>query len=439
MTDWIPPDASARERITHELDTNLLVEAGAGAGKTTMMVERMVALIRTGRATADQIAAVTFTRKAAAELRERFQDALEAAFRAAAEGAPEPAGSLADSVRPDDVPDGSGGPDDAADDQDGSRHARERLNRGLDEIDGCFIGTIHAFCARLLRERPLEAGVPPGFRELSGPDEKSFRDECWARFLERLAIRDSRFLPRLAAVGLEPRQLEDLFRTVAANPDVRFVAEPAARPSPEEIQPVRATLDSLLNRSAALRPEEQPAKGWDKLQGKIGFLLFSREFPGWEDDADFFDTLAEAVLGGHSVTQNRWGEDKETRAAAKALGKEWEAFAREDGPARRALNRWWAYRYPLALRFARAAAAFYAAERRRAGWLDFQDLLGRSARLLRTRPDARRALGERYPYLLVDEFQDTDPVQAEVLLLLAAKDVQEPSCWKIAQIGRAHV
>src|SRR5690606_11902821 len=123
------PDHDARERIRTDLDANLLVEAGAGAGKTTEMVRRMVALVRSGRAEVSQIAAVTFTRKAAAELRERFQTALEREFRAALdEREPERA---------------------------------ERIDRALREIDRAFLGTIHAFCARLLRERPLDAGIDP--------------------------------------------------------------------------------------------------------------------------------------------------------------------------------------------------------------------------------------------------------------------------------------
>ena len=75
------PDQAAREAIRGELDTNLLVEAGAGSGKTTELVARMVALLETGTAKADEIAAVTFTRKAAGELREHFQEAVERRLR----------------------------------------------------------------------------------------------------------------------------------------------------------------------------------------------------------------------------------------------------------------------------------------------------------------------------------------------------------------------
>jgi ATP-dependent helicase/nuclease subunit A len=143
------PDEGARAKIGTDLESNLLVEAGAGSGKTTALVGRMVALLETGTATADEVAAVTFTRKAAGELRERFQIAIEerlARRRTLGEG---------DGV------------------------ASELLARGLDEIDRAFIGTIHAFCARLLRERPLEVGLDPGFEEMEVEERITLRRRFW--------------------------------------------------------------------------------------------------------------------------------------------------------------------------------------------------------------------------------------------------------------------
>ena len=78
----LPADEANRRRAREELDTSFLVEAGAGSGKTRLLVERMAALVESGKAEVSQIAAVTFTRKAAAELRERFQVKLEESFRA---------------------------------------------------------------------------------------------------------------------------------------------------------------------------------------------------------------------------------------------------------------------------------------------------------------------------------------------------------------------
>jgi ATP-dependent exoDNAse (exonuclease V) beta subunit len=77
IVDTPAPDQTARDRIRFDLDTTLLVEAAAGTGKTTSLVGRMVELIATGRCEIGRLAAVTFTRKAAAELRGRFTAHLE--------------------------------------------------------------------------------------------------------------------------------------------------------------------------------------------------------------------------------------------------------------------------------------------------------------------------------------------------------------------------
>ena len=306
--------------------------------------------------------------------------------------------------------------------------AAARLDRALRDIDRGFIGTIHAFCARLLRERPVEAGLDPGFREVSGPEETRLRREAWHRFLERLTLAGDPILEELGRVGIRPAALERLFELVSANPDVAFPADPADCPDPT---PVRARLEALLDRAEPRMPREEPPGGWDPLQQAIRRLRHHRRALGWNEPARFFEDLAALAEHEVKVTPSRWGADRESKEAAKALAAEFEAFAR-DPATRDALDRWYAHRYPIALAFARRAAEAYEQERIRTGRLTFQDLLLRAARLLRESPAARRALARRYPRLLVDEFQDTDPVQAEVLFLLAAREPAEQD-WRRAE------
>jgi ATP-dependent helicase/nuclease subunit A len=376
------PDEAARSRIRNDLDTSLLVEAGAGAGKTTEMVRRMVSLVRTGRAGVQQIAAVTFTRKAASELRERFQTALERAHMEAR------------------------GSDDV--------QAAERFDLALRDIDRAFLGTIHAFCARLLRERPLEAGLDPGFRETLGSEERRQRRTFWLTYLERLSNNGDPSLAELATVGVRPQQLYDLFEELSAQPDVMFPAD--ARPRPEA-QMLRRRIETLMDDAAHYLPSEEPARGWDALQNTLRRLRFHRFVLGWTNDATFLDTIGELRPSSFSVTQNRWLNG----AAAKSIESGFCELFEETGMAGRIIREWWEFRYPMVLAFARRAERAYTAERMRAGTLNFQDLLLLAAQLLRDSSAARRELGERYRYLLVDEFQDTDPVQAEVLFLLASE------------------
>jgi ATP-dependent helicase/nuclease subunit A len=190
---------------------------------------------------------------------------------------------------------------------------------------------------------------------------------------------------------------------------------------------VRSKLDALLDHAAALIPAEEPVKGWDALQKKIRSMTFARRFGEWGNDVGFLNILATS-FGKNEVVQNRWSDDAATKAAARELCEDWNSFEEAGAPAHRLRAEWLAHRYPMAIRFAATAARLYATERLRTGRLTFQDLLLLTARLLRERPDVRRELGGRYRYLLIDEFQDTDPLQAEVLFLLAS-DPQSGDRW----------
>ncbi len=394
------PDAAARARIEDDLDTNLLVEAGAGAGKTTAMANRMVALVRSGRARPEQMAAVTFTRKAAAELRERFQTQLERELaRAHASG---------DAARV------------------------ETLDRALREIDRASIGTIHSFCARLLRDRPLEAGLDPAFRETFAVEQDRQAREFYAAHVDRLAAAGDPSLADLANVGLRPDQLRWLFTEMAEHGDVEFPAEAVPRPDPG---PARAELERLLEEAIRILPHREPVKGWDDFQTVIRRLRFYRRVVGWDDDIRFLHAIADALSAVPKPKRKEHWDNFAHFEAARALAVEFEAFATH-GAGGTVLRQWWAHRYPVVLAFARRAAEAFEAERMRTGALSFQDLLLCTARLLRTHATARAELGERFRYLLVDEFQDTDPIQAEVLLLLASAPgghEGDPPDWRAAR------
>ncbi len=401
MNKPLPPDEAQRERIRNHLDVNLLVEAGAGSGKTTELLRRLLALIREGKASVEEIVAVTFTRKAAAELRERFQAELESA------------------VTPPQT-------DETAEDHALAEVQRSRLETALHQIDRGFIGTIHSFCARLLRERPIEAGLDPAFREISGPEEDRMRTQAWMRHLERLTNDGDEVLAELAAVNLQHHRLFDVYKRVVDNPDIDFGGVEVERPL---VGALRDELSALCDEAERMLPPRRPEKGWDSLQNKIRSLRRSRWNDGWNDDAVFFDALESIVGSKLSIILNRWGEHRET---ARSLRERLLEYSGEGSTAEDILRQWHAYRYTIALPFAESAAAAYAHDRQRAGVLSFNDLLLRAAELLRTSLPARRDLARRYKYLLVDEFQDTDPIQAEIVFLLTATDPEE-SDWHEAQ------
>src|SRR5437899_2641654 len=124
-------DGAARQRIRESLDESLIVEAAAGTGKTSELIQRIVAILRSGRTSVDRIVAVTFTRKAAGELRLRLRVELEKAR-----------GSAADA------------------------NQLRCLEDALARLEEARIGTSHSSCAEILRQRPVEAQLAPGFEEI---------------------------------------------------------------------------------------------------------------------------------------------------------------------------------------------------------------------------------------------------------------------------------
>ena len=390
MTESRLPDHAAREDIAMDLESNILVEAGAGSGKTTSLLRRMVSLILSGTATAPEIAAVTFTRKAAGELRERFQQEIERELAARTPGSGEVV----------------------------------MLRQALSSLDQLFIGTIHAFCARLLRERPLEAGLDPGFQELTEEASVRLTTAFWAAHLERLAADGSPVLSQLAEVGLHPSGLARLFTDVCEQPDVVFPTEDVPRPDAGQVDAVREALIGLMRQAEDIMPDSEPPNGWDDVQKKVNALRYSVGVIGWDEDVEFFKALSEVGRRkAYKVTQNKWSDDPATKARARELAAAFSDFVAVDSPAQRLLLQWRMHRYAVAIRLVVGAAEAWEAERMRTGRLNFQDLLMRTLGLVRSSPDARRQLGQRYRRLLVDEFQDTDPVQAEILMLLAAEPV----------------
>jgi ATP-dependent helicase/nuclease subunit A len=381
-----PPDQAVRDLITHELVKNVLVEAAAGTGKTTSLVARMINLIREGRCPIDKLAAVTFTRKAAAELRSRFQVGLEKAAREAV------------------------------------GIERERLAVAVAHVERCFLGTIHSFCGRLLRERPVEAGVDSEFVELDDEKDWEMRRQAWSEHVDRLIASDDPLFAALEELGLDIGQLRSTFERFADYPDVvEWPADEISLPDPE---PVLSALRGYVERMESLAPTLPDDAGNDKLIPEY------RRYPRHVRQANLRRPgELHAVLDPFSrsqpaVVQKNWPGGK---AQALAELEAWTRFAQDHAIPYVEVSRW--VRYNHILNVMRPAVVIYDRLRRDAGGLNFQDLLLTASKTLRENPPIRKYFRSRFTHLLVDEFQDTDPIQAEVMLLLTADDPNETN-WR---------
>ncbi|HEY1339247.1 MAG TPA: UvrD-helicase domain-containing protein, partial [Bryobacteraceae bacterium] len=394
---------------TARLDQSCIVEASAGTGKTTALVNRIVEVVAAGTKI-ETIVAVTFTHAAAGNMKLRVRQELE---RRRA--------------------------------QELDVDVRERLGDAAQRLDHAFIGTIHAFCAQLLRRRPVEAGVDPVFQELAQPDALRVFARVFGRWFEKRLAAPSptlrRALARLAWLeergGDEPfDRLRDAAWTLAEWRD--FDAPWERRAFDRD-----SRLDALLERAAStLELRNRCNKQYDLLHAGLRPLEeFLQRVERSKQAGSYDPNLVESEIlklprdlrwlkegrGAYGSGVSReavftaWNELK---AAIEAFG------AAADADLASALrDELW------------AVVALYQQEKKRAGQLDFMDLLLYARDLLR-HDEARADLQRVYHRIFVDEFQDTDPLQAEILLLLAAGDPAErdwrraiPAAGKLYLVG----
>jgi ATP-dependent helicase/nuclease subunit A len=378
-TPELPPDQAARDRIASDLDGNLFVEAGAGAGKTSSLVGRIVALVDAG-VEIRSIAAITFTEKAAAELRHRLRAELTDA-----------------------------GHDEAAAD-----------------VDHAPIGTLHAFARRLLNDYPVPAGLAPGFTVLDELESHLAFEERWDTLVDRLledptppggAVDGGSELVELCA--LDNFRLEVGGRRVATsfheNWDLVEARVDLSDPDPWQLDPSRF-LQRV--RDLCLTPvpaEDRQADRLRMLQSCADEAAAARRLGSLiEPLVELEDRCRKVGNVGSKSVWKRSGFDPDGVAALRDAERELadEALALLDEIRARRVA-------VLGAVFGRWVIES-AVERAELGTLEFHDLLVLARRLVATRSGVRRALHDRYQRILLDEFQDTDPIQLEIAVRLAA-------------------
>ena len=405
MTPVIVPqldDAAARQRIRASLAESLFVEASAGTGKTTELIARIVAVLAGGLTTIEHIVAVTFTNKAAGELKLRLRQELDRA-RETVKTAVE----------------------------------RSFIEHALEHLEEASIGTIHSFCAQILRERPVEAVVDPAFEELNEQQAsrlyaRAFR--AWMerklgagapglrRALVRLAWRDSydsaspiEQLQYAAWKLIEwrdhpaPWSTREFHREAEIDglvEQVQLIAEAVSRCTKRNDNLVKSLRPAQALVTWIERAESAGARDYDSLESLLIKLIRDINRNPQKGSGLFADGVPrEQVVEARQCLLDRleaFQHAADADLAAILRGEMWELVDE------------------------------YNQRKRRAGKLDFVDLLLIARDLVRDKSDVRRYLQDRFTHIFIDEFQDTDPLQAEILLLLSADDSAESDWLKVA-------
>ncbi|MDB4989802.1 MAG: hypothetical protein JWN04_4980, partial [Myxococcaceae bacterium] len=401
-------DGAARKSIREELDQTLVVEAAAGTGKTTELVQRIVAMVESGRARLSSIVSVTFTEKAAGEMKLRIRTELDRA--------------LLDLQRDPVV--------DAARDE----AQRARLVAALSELETAKVGTIHALCAELLREHPIEAHVDPAFEVADSMLARALLERAFDSWFERTLQAPSegvrRVLARRAFDEKSKGAREQLLSAAHRLIETRDFPTPYRRDPFDRPATLRAVL-AELRALAALGT--RASSSYDKLGASLRELAqrLTRVQHADDDQLEaFFRKLtrdrklwADKKGGGQQygselpralVLEARVTAQRHLAACVMALDADVAAcLSRELVPVVQA----------------------YELEKRAHGTLDFFDLLLFTRDLLRDHDQVRRRVQSDVTHLFVDEFQDTDPVQSELLLLISADDPSERDPWRARPVA----
>ncbi len=359
MSAALTPEQRA---AVEERDTALFVHANAGSGKTRVLVERFVRAVVEDGVPVDRILAITFTEKAAAELRAR----LRGRFLELGE--------------------------------------RDRAR----EAEGAWVSTIHGFCSRLLRRHALLVGIDPEYEVLDETRAARMAIDAFDRALEEFLDPDEPERLDLAAAHT-PDRLRRMVTTVHAKRRSAGEERPELPPRAEpQLGDEREVLAAALGDALAELGSEA---GSSSVAGAIAKLERCRDSLTQVPEGEVGDPAAFAAL------LVKTGRTKALQGdAMQAAGAALEAWVAACA-ARRAHGD-----YVLLRELLRGYTAHYAEAKERESAVDFDDLELLACRLLEDNP----ALGERYreqfEHVLVDEFQDTNRLQIRLLRLLADED-----------------
>lgn len=408
MTDGVPTkprivDLEAREAAVRGRGHNIVVTAGAGTGKTSLLIERVLHLVLEFDIPLARLAAITFTDKAAAEMRERLDMALEAVLGGATES--DEAIRVVARLEEAGV---------------AREHIIQRARAAIEQLDDATITTIHSFAGDLLRRHPAEARVDPDFQVDEGPRGEEIFGEVWRETLRGVFEKEGQFeqawralLDRFSIVDIESMAVRLCsFKFAPEVFDDAVVAE--------QNQLIRVRIEENLKEVKRLKDLTQGLDGVNPnfapqltiLEEVCATFLDDVKLPTEERLED----LGLAKTCGVGTTADLAEKDKKSATTSmNALIKDTRELCKVD--------------LELARDVARALGPIVGKFRReyvRQGWVSYDALIVLARNLLRDHPEARLEESRRFDHLLIDEFQDTDPLQYEVAFFLAEQPGPSP-------------
>ncbi|MDX1764666.1 MAG: UvrD-helicase domain-containing protein, partial [bacterium] len=363
---------------------SLCVTAGAGSGKTTVLVERYLHLIEAGGLDVDSIVAITFTEKAANQMKEKIREKIGARVTAAE-----------------------------------SRTEREAWERRSRQIGSAWIHTIHGFCTRLLKENPVEAGVDPRFTMLDETETLLLNHRIIADFINDRLNQDAETMVRLLTdYGL--RTVQDMLTSLLnereavrlwwdfylENNDNQILA-PLRKRAEADLDRLRSELDSVAC--------SDPGDRLEQLRQAVLETLPPSPITG--ENLDFLSTGIKLGQG----SKKKWGDGPFARAKEILVAIRVRAGQLVSLYDQKRTARDLTLLRALLLEF-RLLHDRYRQEKSSRGLVDFEDLLILARDLVTQNPAVRHKYRARIGTVLIDELQDTDPLQMAIVDSICGPD-----------------
>lgn len=410
-------DEKQRRRVLTHLDSTLLVEAAAGTGKTSLIAGRVAMLLANGRGP-QHIAAITFTELAAGELSLRIRSYVAALLAGEIPKVLELA-----------LPRGL------------TAEQRANLESAQQRLDEITTSTIHGFCQVIIRSYAIETALDPGSRVIDGPSADAMFESIFSTWLiDRLSTGIHADDPVAVLSQDAPLKVVELIKKLA---DLKRT-HPTARTMPvrleqrSDIDFVEA-IDGFARWFANSPGEARTGRLLDDLQ--VLSALYADCFkskPGFRDlwRLAHPPQLGSMAAGSSNLSAYRCKTSWKNKCGAEA-GERWNAeaerhVAKIDRLYRDLLGQIADGLVGMLSEALDDVIAAYSQRKRAAAALDFDDLLLRAHDLVSKHEVVRVALGEQYQHIFVDEFQDTDRIQAEIIFLIAAK--KRPKRWQEAEL-----
>lgn len=374
-----------QQLAAHTLDHHVAVTAGPGAGKTTVLVERYLHILRTRDISVDQIVAITFTNRAANEMRERLRTELDRVIASA------------------------------------SPNERPKWMRHKRTLEGAIITTIHGFCARLLRESPVEADIDPQFALLDAHRSAMLEEAVVEDTLTEFISANHKAITELAAGVGRPRLargLIDIYRSMRNQGLTIEKLRTLVDSSHATVEDYRNAVEELSIKLREFIRTGGLSASADKKRRDASQL-----WPALRDTLLNAPDLASIAEFTEAVQKFRDATRPKAQVKIRDLVTELDELIWKDKLGGLVPQKFFdlhARRYATELiEVVKAIERRLDDEKRRRSALDFDDLQVRALRLLEEHPEVLRRTSGRYRFFLVDEFQDTNSLQRDLMAKLA--------------------